>query len=649
MNIYIYKTTKMKTVYKPWGKEEWLEQNEFYCYKRIYINKGYRTSYQYHNEKYETNYIISGSAEIWLENDNGIVEIKQMTEGDFFNVKPPRKHRVIAKTDIILQEVSTPQVDDVVRIDDDTHRIDGKIENEHLKPAFCIVSSGKGTRMRHLTENINKALLPINGKAVISHIIDKVSDDYDIIVTTGYKAESLKEYCEAAHSDRNIIFVDVPDYDSDTSGPGTSLLRCKQILQRPFYFSTVDCIIGDDLPLIDSDWIGVSPTSIPEIYSTAKLDKNQNVIDFKNKSKDGYDYAFIGLSAIYDYTKFWKTLETNIGNTGEVVSVYMSDYEVGARIIDWYDTGTIDSYHNIKQLMEENYYSLDKINEYLYDINDKIIKIFIDENICKDRIRRADILKDFIPKLTYKGKYTYAYKKYPGNTLYEIDKIKVFKESLNWLQKFWKNDKIAKIVSNIDNDANIFYHQKTYHRLRLFLEKYPNLNKLEHIIDNVKYNTLDYYLNKIDWDSLITTCLYSENFHGDLQFDNIIYQENFGFGDFKLIDWRQSFGHSTEYGDIYYDLAKLYGGLLISYYDIKQNNFSFDEIDNNIKLNYEPSKNLKEFKKYYEKWIIDNGYDLNKVKTLTFIIYLNMMPLHEHPFDLFLFYFAKKLIGTNEN
>ena len=119
----------MKTVYKPWGKEEWLEQNEFYCYKRIYINKGYRTSYQYHNEKVETNYIISGHAEIWLENDEGVVEIIQMKEGDFFNVKPPRKHRVIAKTDIILQEVSTPQVDDVIRISDDTHRIDGKIKN----------------------------------------------------------------------------------------------------------------------------------------------------------------------------------------------------------------------------------------------------------------------------------------------------------------------------------------------------------------------------------------------------------------------------------------------------------------------------------------------------------------------------------------
>ena len=48
----------MKTIFKPWGKEEWLELNEVYCYKRIYINAGYKTSYQYHNFKRETNYII---------------------------------------------------------------------------------------------------------------------------------------------------------------------------------------------------------------------------------------------------------------------------------------------------------------------------------------------------------------------------------------------------------------------------------------------------------------------------------------------------------------------------------------------------------------------------------------------------------------
>jgi NDP-sugar pyrophosphorylase family protein/mannose-6-phosphate isomerase-like protein (cupin superfamily) len=634
----------MKIVYKPWGKEEWLEQNEFYCYKRIYINKGYRTSYQYHNEKVETNYIISGKAEVWLENDNGVVEILQLKEGDFFNVKPPRKHRVIAKTDIILQEVSTPQVDDVIRISDDTHRIDGKIINEHLKPAFCIVSSGKGTRMSHLTENINKALLPINGKAVISHIIDKVPKDYDIIITTGYKAELLKEYCEAAHGDRHITYVNVPDYDSDGNGPGTSLLRCKQLLQRSFYFSTVDCLIEDNLPHIDCDWIGVSPTSIPEIYATAELDENLNVINLKNKSKNGYEYAYIGLSAIYDYEKFWNTLLNKIGKTGELVSVYISDYKVSAKIIDWYDTGTIDSYNNIKQLMEENYFALNKGDEYFYEIGNKIIKMFIDSETCKNRIKRAEILKNYIPKLTYKGNNVYAYEKFEGYTLYEADTFNLLKEFLNYLKSFWKIDHV-----DIKEDAKLFYHDKTYKRINKFVEKYPNIDLLEHNIDGVQCESLNYYLHKIDWESL-ENCLPSKNFHGDLQFDNVLFNgdlEN-SDGEFKLIDWRQSFGNSTEYGDIYYDLAKLYGGLLISYYDMKKNNFSFDDIDGKIKLNYEPSKNLKSFKTYYENWIVDNGYDLNKVKTLTFIIYLNMSPLHEKPFDLFLFYFAKKLIQTNE-
>ena len=131
-----------KIVHKPWGREEWLALNEFYCYKRIYINSGYKTSYQYHNFKHETNYIIEGTAEVWLENDQGVVEKKIMNAGDFFDVVPPRKHRVIALTDIVLQEVSTPHVDDVVRIGDEFNRVDGKVEAEHKTPAVLILAAG---------------------------------------------------------------------------------------------------------------------------------------------------------------------------------------------------------------------------------------------------------------------------------------------------------------------------------------------------------------------------------------------------------------------------------------------------------------------------------------------------------------------------
>jgi len=80
-----------KTVIKPWGKEIWLELNDRYCYKRIYINAGTRTSFQYHEKKFETNYIIDGKAEVWLENDKGEIEKIQMGPNDFFNVQPPKK------------------------------------------------------------------------------------------------------------------------------------------------------------------------------------------------------------------------------------------------------------------------------------------------------------------------------------------------------------------------------------------------------------------------------------------------------------------------------------------------------------------------------------------------------------------------------
>jgi mannose-6-phosphate isomerase-like protein (cupin superfamily) len=107
------------TVVKPWGREVWLELNDKYCYKRLYINAGYRTSKQYHNHKLETNYIISGEAKVQIGDDSNM---QLMHAGDFFTILPGVVHRIEAITDLVLQEVSTPEVYDVVRLEDDTYR-----------------------------------------------------------------------------------------------------------------------------------------------------------------------------------------------------------------------------------------------------------------------------------------------------------------------------------------------------------------------------------------------------------------------------------------------------------------------------------------------------------------------------------------------
>jgi len=116
---------------KPWGYEIWLELNEFYAFKLIFMKKGFQSSLQSHEFKYETNFVIEGTAEVLLENEEGNLISNVYNTGNGWSVPIGKKHRVIAKEDYKALEVSTPHLDDVIRYEDDSDRKDGKIENEH--------------------------------------------------------------------------------------------------------------------------------------------------------------------------------------------------------------------------------------------------------------------------------------------------------------------------------------------------------------------------------------------------------------------------------------------------------------------------------------------------------------------------------------
>ena len=136
----------------------------------------------------------------------------------------------------------------------------------------------------------------------------------------------------------------------------------------------------------------------------------------------------------------------------------------------------------------------------------------------------------------------------------------------------------------------------------------------------------------------------TSNFHGDMQFSNIIYSND---NKFYYIDWRGTFDSLTNIGDIYYDVAKLYGGCLLSYRDLKDDNcFSITINDININYDYFPSsKNLSSFKIYYEQWLIKNGFNLKKVKILAGLIYLGMSPLHTQKVGNLLFFKGHELLN----
>ena len=631
-----------KVVHKPWGKEEWLALNEFYCYKRIYINAGYKTSFQWHEQKHETNYIIKGEAEVWLENDEGEIIKKVMKAGEFFDVVPPKKHRVIAITDIILQEVSTPHVDDVFRINDEFNRADGKIDAEHKTPSVFLLAAGVGSRLKNLTDSVNKAMLPINNKAIISNIIEKFPKEYEIVVALGYKGDELEQYCKLAHPQNNFKFITISDFDGEDSGPGQSALQCKEYLQRPFYFIVADCIIDSKLPHLDGNWLGVYPTSYPEKYSTVKIDTQDNILDFVNKSNKGFDNAFIGLASIWDYKTFWNQLQSNI-KKGEIVSAFnnVGSYpNFKVKHLKWLDTGNLDDLNKTKEYFNDKPLSLYKVtSEITYKLDNNFLKFNPSKKNISNKSKRAKELNGLIPPNFQNTENFISYKWEPGKTLYEWDSLPLYNK---FLDKLSYNIKMSKTKNGDEVTFNDFYVDKTKSRMDKFISRFGKKYFTQSFtINGVKRPSFEKIMDKIDLTSLYDNPLYSL-FHGDLQFDNIVYNDE--EDKFTYIDWRESFGGDTSGGDIYYDLAKMYGGTLIPYNLAKLPNFvSLNEGVSFIDYSYSKSDNLTKFVNLYKNWIIKEGWDWKKIKLITALIFLNMSPLHDEKFGKMLWFKSLEL------
>lgn len=106
-----------KVVEKPWGKEVWWAHTPRYAGKTIYVNAGHSLSLQYHQRKAETMFFSSGEGTLYLGGEE--IPIKP---GLSVDIPPGTVHRVTARTDLVFHEASTPEVDDVIRLEDNYGR-----------------------------------------------------------------------------------------------------------------------------------------------------------------------------------------------------------------------------------------------------------------------------------------------------------------------------------------------------------------------------------------------------------------------------------------------------------------------------------------------------------------------------------------------
>jgi mannose-6-phosphate isomerase-like protein (cupin superfamily) len=111
-----------KTVDKPWGQELIWAVTDRYVGKIITIEAGKRLSFQYHERKDEWILVLTGRLRLTLENEAGTIEDRELGPGEGAHVPTGRRHRYTGIDTVSLVEVSTPELDDVVRLEDDFGR-----------------------------------------------------------------------------------------------------------------------------------------------------------------------------------------------------------------------------------------------------------------------------------------------------------------------------------------------------------------------------------------------------------------------------------------------------------------------------------------------------------------------------------------------
>lgn len=113
----------LKKIDKPWGYEILWADTDIYVGKILYVKQGHALSLQYHELKDETIYLEQGKIILEIHSKEGVINTINMSPGDSFRIMPFTIHKIRAFEDSRLYEVSSPHLDDIVRLKDDYGRV----------------------------------------------------------------------------------------------------------------------------------------------------------------------------------------------------------------------------------------------------------------------------------------------------------------------------------------------------------------------------------------------------------------------------------------------------------------------------------------------------------------------------------------------
>ena len=149
---------------------------------------------------------------------------------------------------------------------------------------LCILTAGSGTRLNEYSTLINKALLPINKKAAISHIIDNFPKETKLVIAIGHLGNQVKDFLNLTYLIEIYNLLKLKLFRKKKWARNISL-NCKPYIKKDFYFISCDTLCDKKIDKKeDYNWMGVSK----ELFYNPKefcnlLSKNKKIVDIKDK------------------------------------------------------------------------------------------------------------------------------------------------------------------------------------------------------------------------------------------------------------------------------------------------------------------------------------------------------------------------------
>lgn len=515
----------------------------------------------------------------------------------------------------------------------------------------CIPTAGLGSRLGNLTTYLNKSLIDVAGKPMLSRIIEMFPEDTEFVIALGYRAELIREYLSLAHPERQFYFAEVSPYEGIGSGLGFSLLQCAPYLQQPFIFVSCDTLVREPIPAPQYNWAGWCERENLQAYRTLSI-RNNSVLNILEKNMSEPDcQPYIGMAGIADYKIFWEAMQDpqaiEMGEAYGLRALLAAGKTIREHHFTWYDTGSLEGLSEARNAYTEKGAPtiLAKQDEAIWFVGEKVIKFSASEAFIQQRVARATELESFIPSISGATPHMYAYQKANGEVLSRCITPVLFAQLLDYAQEFWLQKSLSEEEKELfHRRCMAFYKDKTLERVQKFYDTFHKEDSFT-TINGQSIPPLRILLEKIEWKELAEGL--SGRFHGDFHFENILWDEK--SKKFTFLDWRQNFGGDLHTGDIYYDFAKLLHGLIINHSIISRDLYKVSWSADKISYDFLRKDSLIQCEKIFMAWITAQGFSWEKVQILTSLIFLNIAALHHYPYSLLLYALGKNMLFSQLN